>query len=86
MSAQREIEMLERLCTGLGATADQARAMAAQLIKRADQLAAERTIPREQAMRYLLEVVAKGRVGEIASAYEQARPPLSPDHEGKPDA
>ncbi len=86
MSAEREMEMLERLCTGLGATADQARAMAAQLIKRADQLAAERTIPREQAMRYLLEVVARGRVGEIASEYDRLRPPIPPDHEGKPDA
>ena len=77
MSAEGEMEMLVRLCSGLGANADQARAMAAQLMKRADQLAAERSTPREEAMRYLLEVVTKGRAGGIAAVYDAVRPPLS---------
>ena len=72
------MEMLVRLCTGLGAGADQARAMAAQLTKRADQLAAERGIPREDAMRYLLEVVTKGRAGGVAAVYDAVKPPLNP--------
>jgi len=77
MSADVEMEMLVRLCTGFGAGADQARAMAAQLMKRADQLAAERDIPREDAMRYLLEVVTKGRAGGVAAVYDAVKPPLN---------
>jgi hypothetical protein len=78
MSADIEMEMLIRLCSGLGAGADQARAMAAQLMKRADQLATERAIPREEAMRYLLEVVTKGRAGGVAAVYDAVRPPIVP--------
>lgn len=81
MSTDGEMEMLVRFCTGLGAGADQARAMAAQLMKRADQLAAERGIPREKAMRYLLEVVTKGRAGEVARSFDEANPPVSPEPE-----
>ena len=71
--------MLERLCVGLGATAVQAGPMAHQLIKRADQIAADRSIPREEAMRYLLEVVTKGRAGEISTDYDRIRPPILKD-------
>ena len=78
MSSGTEMEMLVRLCTGLGADAGQARAMAAQLTKRADQLSAERSIPREEAMRYLLEVVTKGHAGGVAAVYDEIRPPLPP--------
>jgi len=39
--------------------------MARQLAKRADQLATERGITRTEAMRHLLEVVVKGRAGEV---------------------
>jgi hypothetical protein len=35
------------------------------LMKRADQLSAERKISREEAMRYLLNVVVHGRAGEV---------------------
>jgi len=83
VSAEGEMEMLVRLCSGLGANADQARAMAAQLMKRADQLAAERSTPREEAMRYLLEVVTKGRAGGIAAVYDAVRPPISPGESPK---
>ncbi|HUG10879.1 MAG TPA: hypothetical protein VMM36_07690 [Opitutaceae bacterium] len=85
MSADGEMEMLVRLCTGLGANEEQARAMAAQLMKRADQLAEERSIPREEAMRYLLEVVTKGRAGGVAAVYNAVRPPISPGVVSNPD-
>jgi hypothetical protein len=39
--------------------------MARQLLKRADQLAAERGIAREAALKGLLELVIKGRAGEV---------------------
>ena len=77
MSTDAEFEMLVRLCAGLGADAEQARTMASQLMKRAEQLAAERNIPREEAMRYLLEVVTKGRAGEVAPSYDKAHPPVT---------
>lgn len=78
MTADGEMEMLVRLCTGLGAGAEQARTMATQLTRRADQLAGERGIPREEAMRYLLEVVTKARSGTIAPEYDNTHPPISP--------
>ena len=59
-----EHEQLTRLCEQLGATRTQAETMAAQLAKRATQLAAERGISRELAMTQLLEKVVKGRAGE----------------------
>ena len=67
-----ELEQLTQLCTRLGATGAQAHTMAAQLLKRADQIAGERGIPRETALRDLLEVVVKGRAGEVP---ERFRPP-----------
>ncbi len=68
-----ELEQLTRLCEQLGAPHAQARTMAAQLTKRADQLAAERGIPREVAMKSLLDVVVKGRAGEVPAQF--APPP-----------
>ncbi|MND09873.1 hypothetical protein D3C83_335320 [compost metagenome] len=44
--------------------------MARQLIKRADQLAAERGQPREEAMAYLLRVVVQGRSGEVPPEFQ----------------
>jgi len=38
--------------------------MAAQLLKRADQLASERGIERTQALAQLIDLVIKGRAGE----------------------
>jgi len=83
MSADAEMEMLVRLCAGLGADPEKARTMASQLTKRADQLAAERNIPREEAMRYLLEVVTKGRAGEVAPSFQKVHPPQSPGVEDR---
>jgi hypothetical protein len=42
-----ELEQLSQLCQRLGAPPAQAATMAAQLVKRADQLAAERGMARE---------------------------------------
>ncbi len=59
-----ELEQLTRLCQNLGSDPAQAAVMAGQLQKRAGQLVAERGLTREAAMKYLLELVVKGRHGE----------------------
>ncbi len=59
-----ELEQLTELCAKLGAERSAAATMAAQLQKRATQFAHERGVTREEAMRYLLEVLVKGRQGE----------------------
>ena len=68
-----EQEQLTELCERLGAPRAQAETMAAQLAKRATQLAAERGIAREVAMARLLEAVVKGRAG-VAPENPQAPP------------
>jgi hypothetical protein len=60
-----ELEQLTRFCERLGAPRTQAATMAAQLMKRADQLALERGVTREVAMQGLLDVVVKGRAGDV---------------------
>lgn len=69
-----ELEQLTKLCTNLGAEPAAAATMAAQLQKRATQLAAERNITREAAMHYLLEVLVKGRQGESPENIAMNRP------------
>jgi len=69
-----EVEQLTQLCRGLGAGPEQAATMAAQLQKRTGQLAIERSITREAAMKYLLELVVKGRHGEAPPESVLARP------------
>ena len=64
-----ELEQLTQLCERLGATPAQARTMAAQLLKRADQIAGERGVPREAALKGLLDVVIKGRAGEVPASF-----------------
>lgn len=59
-----EHEQLTSVCERLGAAPAQARVMAAQLQKRADQLVAERGVERAAAMAHLLEVLVRGRNGE----------------------
>jgi hypothetical protein len=70
-----EEEQLRALCERLGASPAQAATMAAQLLKRAGQLAAERGITREAALAYLLNVVIKGRNGEVPADFP---PPSGP--------
>jgi hypothetical protein len=68
-----ELQQITQLCERLGATHAQAETMAAQLLKRAEQLAAERNITREAALQSLLEVVIKGRAGDVPARF--APPP-----------
>ncbi len=70
-----ELEQLTQLCARMGAVPTQAAVMAAQLQKRATQLAGERGLTREAAMHYLLELVVKGRHGEAPA--ESTRPSMS---------
>ncbi|HVU17011.1 MAG TPA: hypothetical protein VHD32_08795 [Candidatus Didemnitutus sp.] len=60
-----ELEQVTELCRRLGANDTQAATMAAQLIKRADQLVVERGITRVQAMQHLLQVLVEGRAGRV---------------------
>jgi hypothetical protein len=70
-----EAEQLAALCERLGASPPQAATMAAQLLKRAGQLAGERGITHEAALAHLLEVVVKGRNGEVPADFS---PPSGP--------
>jgi hypothetical protein len=66
-----EREQLIQLCTKLGAPTPAAAAtMADQLIKRCDQLAAQRGGSRTEAMEYLLRLVTKGSQGEAPPGFE----------------
>lgn len=69
-----ELEQLTQLCQRLGAPPAQAATLAAQLLKRADQLAVERGLTRESALRGLLEVVVKGRAGEVPAGFASFPP------------
>ena len=69
-----EHEQLTQLCERLGATPTQASIMAAQLLKRADQLVVERAITREAALKDLLDVVVKGRAGEVPAKFASQPP------------
>ena len=60
-----ELEQLAAVCERFGASPRQAQTMAAQLLKRAEQLAEEWGVTRTAALRGLLEVVVKGRAGEV---------------------
>lgn len=65
-----DLAQLTKLCGGLGATPEQADVMARQLIKRADQLVAERGQSREEAMAYLLRLVVQGHQGEVPREFQ----------------
>lgn len=69
-----ELEQLTQLCERLGATPSQAATMAAQLAKRADQLARDRGMSRAEALQGLLEVVVKGRAGDVPKRFGGAPP------------
>ena len=73
----RELEQLITVCERLGAPRAQAQTMAKQLLKRADQLAAERGTTREAALQGLLEVMIKGRAGEVPSRFAPPQTPPS---------
>ncbi len=73
-----ELEQLTQLCERLGATSVQAPTMAAQLLKRAEQIAAERGVTRDIALKSLLEVVVKGRAGEVPVSFTAPKPVRKP--------
>lgn len=70
-----ELDQLSALCERLGASREQAITMAAQLLKRADQLAAEHRIDRTTALAQLVEIVIRGRQGELPSGGAHLTPP-----------
>lgn len=75
-----ELEQLTQLCERLGAPGKQAATMAAQLLKRAGQLASERGITHEAALKGLLDVLMKGRAGEVPAEFKPpsaSRPTVS---------
>ena len=74
-----EREQLLALCARLGAAPAQAAAMSDQLIKRCDQLVAERGWLRVRAMEHLLTVLVKGRNGETVPGFEGGPPPSPKD-------
>ncbi len=69
-----DVEQITVLCERLGAPREQAAIMAKQLLKRADQVAAERGITRETALAQLLQILVEGRQGNVPPAF---RPPAS---------
>jgi hypothetical protein len=70
-----EQEQLTRLCERLGAPHAQAATMAAQLLKRAAQLAAARGTTRATELARLLALVIKGRAGEVPAEFAPPAPP-----------
>ena len=67
-----ELEQIAQLCERLGASPAQSATMAAQLLKRAVQLSEERAITREVALASLLDVLVKGRAGEVPVRFAPA--------------
>jgi pyrroline-5-carboxylate reductase len=68
-----ELEQLTLLCERLGAPKAQAETMAAQLLKRAGQLAAERGGTPEAELKRLLDLMIQGRAGKVPPEF--APPP-----------
>ncbi|HVT74066.1 MAG TPA: hypothetical protein VHD61_13100 [Lacunisphaera sp.] len=64
-----ELDQLAACCIRLGAPPAQAAVMARQLLKRAEQLAAERNQTREEALASLLSLVVQGRRGEVPPGF-----------------
>lgn len=73
-----ELEQLTQLCERLGAPRAQAAAMAAQLLKRAEQIARERGGTPATALQRLLDLVVQGRAGKVPAEFA---PPVSPPPE-----
>lgn len=62
---ENELKQMSVFFRSLGATESQAATMAAQLLKRAEQIASERGVPRLEAVDYLLKVAIAGREGRV---------------------
>ncbi len=74
-----ELQQLTTLCEQMGAPPAQAETMAAQLLKRAGQLSVERGLTREAALAHLLNVLVKGRSGEVPPEFSGGEPPPGND-------
>ena len=70
MKAGEELQQIEALCRKLGAPEEQAKRMASQLVKRADQWVEQRGMTRVDAMKRLLELVVSGRQGMTPPGFE----------------
>ena len=70
MGPEEEITQIEALCRRLGSSEDQAKRMAGQIVKRADQWVEERGLDRVEAMKRLLELVVSGRQGVTPPGFE----------------
>ena len=71
-----EREQLILLCTKLGApTPIAAATMADQLLKRCEQIAAQRGLSRVEAMAYLLKLVTQGAQGRTPPGFEGTTKP-----------
>ena len=64
MTREEEIERLAQVFVNLGTQSEQGVVMAKQMLKRADQLSEERSIPRTEALDHLMKVLIAGRKGE----------------------
>ncbi len=73
-----EPEQLAAAFEHMGAPRAQAATMAAQLLKRADQIARERGMTREAALARLLELATKGRAGELPADFSPPPPSRPP--------
>jgi hypothetical protein len=69
-----ELAQLTQVCVRLGASPAQAQTMAAQLLKRAEQLAAERGTTREAQLARLLDLVVQGRGGVVPANFTPPPP------------
>jgi hypothetical protein len=65
-----EEDQLVQLCQRLGASEGQARVMAQQFLKRAEQLVSERGMSRMEAMSHLLKLLTEGRLGRTVRGFE----------------
>lgn len=70
-----ELEQLTQLCERLGSPRAQAERMAAQLLKRAEQIAHERGGTREAALKRLLDLVVQGHAGKVPPEFAPPEPP-----------
>ena len=68
-----EVVQLAKVFENLGAPKDQARTMAVQLLRRAEQLAEEKNISRVESLDRLIQLCIRGFNGEIASDFAPTR-------------
>ena len=78
MNTREEVEQLEKVFSSRGASPSQAKVMASQISKRADQWVAERGISRLEALKRLLDIVIAGRDGVVPKDFDGPSSMLDP--------